>query len=154
MEQIAYSNVKTGREYAFVIDNSVVVGTAVAKKGGLVNFVTAGSNESNVMMAEASAVFAKKFAETLKQHIAAREQQQESPEQDSQANEPKKRGRSKNPESKSARAAAIVERAMAEGRTRKETIDILINFLGLTPAGASTYYQNAKKALSEAAPAA
>lgn len=44
-------------------------------------------------------------------------------------------------------ALAIVSEALANGTARKDTIAVLVEKLGMSKAGASTYFYNAKKAL-------
>lgn len=46
---------------------------------------------------------------------------------------------------KADRAKPVYEQMMAEGKDRKQIIEAFINEVGLTKAGASTYYQNLKK---------
>lgn len=43
------------------------------------------------------------------------------------------------------KAKPVYQRLVSEGKTRQQIIDGLIDEVGLTPAGASTYYQNFKR---------
>lgn len=57
-------------------------------------------------------------------------------------------GKKPNPNSKASKSFEIVKADIAEGKSRKDTVFRLMDELGLTLNGASTYYQNAKKSLS------
>ena len=52
-------------------------------------------------------------------------------------------------ESKSAKATAIYKKLMAEGKARKDIINLFKSELNMTDAGASTYYQNIKKSTAK-----
>lgn len=49
------------------------------------------------------------------------------------------------PETKVDKAKPLYEKLVLEGKTRKQIIEAFVNEIDLTPAGASTYYQNLKR---------
>jgi hypothetical protein len=49
------------------------------------------------------------------------------------------------PPSKMEKAKEVYERMTLDGQSRKDIIAAFVKEVGLTPAGASTYYQNLKK---------
>lgn len=49
------------------------------------------------------------------------------------------------PETKVDKAKPLYDKLILEGKTRKQIIDAFVNEIDLTPAGASTYYQNLKR---------
>lgn len=50
-------------------------------------------------------------------------------------------------ETKVDKAKPLFDKLITEGKTRKQIIEAFINEVDLTPAGASTYYQNLKRAV-------
>jgi len=49
------------------------------------------------------------------------------------------------PETKVDKAKPLYDKLVLEGKTRKQIIEAFVNEIDLTPAGASTYYQNLKR---------
>lgn len=135
MENVNYTNVKTGRDYAVVVNNEVLIATAAQKSAGQVVFH---SPSGETVIAAPTQIFPKKMSEAVSEQIK------------SAAKVSKKGGRVKDPSSKAQRAINIVRLALASEQPRKDTLQELVNELGLTPAGASTYYQNAKKVVRTA----
>jgi hypothetical protein len=56
------------------------------------------------------------------------------------------------PETKMDKAKPLYEKLIAEGKTRQHIIEAFVNEIDLTPAGASTYYQNLKRDAEKSKP--